>query len=123
MDFITNLPPLHGCSAIMVVVTLSKFAYFIPLPGTHTTKMVADALIQNAIKIHGMPHSIVSDSDKLFASKFWQYLFKSQGTTLAMSSSYHPQTDVKTEALNQCLKMYLRCYTQDNPKDWYKHLP
>ena len=46
-------------------------------------KMVADALVQNVIKIHGMLQSIVLDRDKIFASRFWQYLFKSQGTKLA----------------------------------------
>jgi len=108
MDFITGLPLSHGCSVILVVVDrLSKFAYFIPLTADFTAKMVADLLIQHVIKIHGVPHSIVSDRDKLFTSRFWQHLFTRQGTQLAMSSSYHPQTDGQSEIPNRCLEMYL----------------
>ena len=124
MDFVIALPPSHGCTVIMVVMDrLSKFAYFIPLPSAFTAKMAAEAFVQHVVKIHGIPQSIVSDRDKVFTSLFWQQLFQQQGTTLKMSSSYHPQTDGQTEVLNRCLEMYLRCYTQQNPKDWYKLLP
>ncbi|XP_026410333.1 uncharacterized protein LOC113305526 [Papaver somniferum] len=37
------------------------------------------------------------------------------GTTLLMSSTYHPQTDGKTERVNACLKSYLRCMTSYRP--------
>jgi len=124
MDFITGLPLSHGYSVIMVVIDrLSKFAYFIPLPARHNAQMVAEVLTHNVLKFHGIPHSIVSDRDKIFTSTFWQHLFKFQGTTLAMSSSYHPQTDGQSEVLNHCLEMYMRCFTQQNPKSWYKLLP
>lgn len=62
MDFVTGLPLSHGYSVIMVVIDrLSKFAYFIPLPASHTTHMVADVLVQNVLKIHGIPRTIVSN--------------------------------------------------------------
>jgi len=94
MDFITGLPFSHGYSVIMVVIDrLSKFACFIPLPVRHNAQMVAEVLTHNVLKVHGIPHSIISVRDKIFTTTFWQHLFKFQGTTLAMSSSYHPQTD------------------------------
>ena len=87
-----------------------------PMKGDYTAKQVAELFFNTVVKLHGMPKSIVSDRDKVFTSIFWQHLFKLQGTTLAMSSAYHPQTDDQTEAVNKCLEMFLRCYTFENPR-------
>jgi len=124
MNFITGLPLSHGYFVILVVVDrLSKFAYFIPLPTDFSAPKVADSFIHTVVSVHGLPHSILSYRDKVFTSKFWEQICKRQGITVARSSAYHPQTNGQTEVLNRCLEMYLRCYTQANPKDWYQFLP
>jgi len=120
MDFITSLPLSRGYSNIMVVIgRLSKFAHFIPLKPGFNSKIVAKAFIQDIVKLYGFPNLIVSDRDKVFISSFWRHLFNSQGIQLAMSSSYHPQSDGQTENLNKILEMYLRCYVFDHPKNWF----
>ena len=117
MDFIVGLPPSYGFSVIMVVIDrLSKYAHFCTLKADYSSKHVAEAFMQSIVKLHGMPKSIVSDSDRVFTSNFWQQLCKLSGTTLAMSTAYHPQFDGQSEALNRCLEMYLRCFTVDEPK-------
>ena len=117
MDFIVRLPSSFGYIVIMVIVDrLSKFAYFVPMKIDYTSKTVAEAFISNVGKLHGIPKSIVFDKGKVFVSAFWQNLFKLQGTTLNMSSSYHPQTDGQSEVLNKCVEMYLWCFSFDNPK-------
>ena len=60
--------------------------------------------MKDIFRLHGMPQSIVSDKDVVFTSKFWQELFKLQGSNLAMSSVYHPQTDGQTEVVNRNLE-------------------
>ena len=52
----------------------------------------------------------------MFLSLFWKELFKLQGTTLRMSTVYHPETDGQMEVLNRTLKMYLLALARSNPK-------
>ena len=79
--------------------------------------------MKNIVKLHGFSKTIVSDRDKVLTSQFWQHMFKLSGTTLKLSTTYHPQTDGQSEALYKCIEMYLRCFTYDNPKEWSICLP
>lgn len=65
----------------------------------------------------------VSDRDKIFTSKFWQEVFKRTGTSLQMSTTYHPQSDGQTECVNQQIECFLRCFINSQPKQWSKWLP
>lgn len=124
MDFICGLPSSKGYSVIYVVVDrLSKYGHFIPLKKDFSSVVVADAFINSVFKLHGLPRSIVSDRDKTFTSRFWQHLFSKMGTTIQLSTAYHPQSDGQTEALNKCLEMYLCCFTSDNHGNWVDLLP
>lgn len=123
-DFITGLPPSNGKTTILVVVDrLSKLAHFAALGATFTAPQVAETFIREVVKLHGMPAQIVSDRDPVFMSHFWKELFRLQGTLLATSSAYHPQTNGQTEVLNRYLEDYLHCFTSDNPRLWARLLP
>ena len=124
MDFITGLPKSGKKSVIMVVVDrLSKYAHFCALPHPFTPTLVAQYFMDQIFKLHGMPTSIVFDRDPIFTSNFWQELFRLQGTQLKLSTSYHPQTDGQTEAVNECLETYLRCFTSEKQHLWVQWLP
>jgi hypothetical protein len=66
MDFIDGLPLSDGANVILVVVDrLTKYAHFIPLCHPYTAKSVAKAYVENIVKLHGVPLSIISDRDRL----------------------------------------------------------
>ena len=46
-----------------------------------------------------------------------------QGVQLAMSTTYHPQTDGQTEVVNKSLEHYLRAFATDRPQSWVEWLP
>ncbi|XP_028088687.1 uncharacterized protein LOC114289216 [Camellia sinensis] len=101
MDFVEGLPLSQGKNVIMVVVDrLTKYAHFIPLKHPFTALTVAKVFLEQIVRLHGIPKSIL------------------QGTTFCMSSSYHPQTDGQTEVVNRTLEQYLRCFTHEQPKKW-----
>ncbi|KAM3238925.1 hypothetical protein P3L10_013958 [Capsicum annuum] len=83
---------------------------------------IGEVFIQEYIRLHGFPSSIVSNHDPIFLSDFWAEINRLQGTKLAKSSAYHPQSDGQTEALNKCLEMYLRCFAADIPTTWFRLL-
>ena len=94
MDFVTVLPKSQGFEVIFVVVDrLTKIVHFMPLSHPFTTTKVALVFMKGVFKLHGLPRTIVSDRDATFTSAFWRELFKLQGTKLAMSSTYHPQSN------------------------------
>jgi transposase InsO family protein len=79
---------------------------------------VATTFLNTVYRLHGLPTSIISDRDLIFRSKFWQHLFKLAGTSLKMSSSYHPQTDGQSKRVNQCVEIFLRCFVHAYPRRW-----
>lgn len=124
MDFITKLPPSHGKSTIWVVIDrLTKYAHFIALPAHYSAVSLAPVFMSEIYRLHGMPKTIVSDRDRVFVSRFWQELFKLNGTTLCFSSAYHPQSDGQTEVTNRILQTFLRYFVSDTPKLWVSMLP
>ena len=115
MDFILGLPLTpKGYSVIWVIVDrLTKSAHFLPLKRNHTMEDLALLYIQNIVRLHGVPITIVSDRDPRFTSEFWKSLHKALKTNLSFSTAYHPQTDGQTERTNQILEDMLRACVLD----------
>lgn len=119
MDFVEGLPKSKGKDVILVVVDrLTKFAHFIPLSHPYTVQKVADLFMENIIKLHGPPSSIVTDRDRIFTSKLWHEIFNAMQISLNFTSAYHPESDGQTERVNQCLEQYLRCMAFSEPTKW-----
>ena len=123
MDLIVHLPQSQTYNAIFVVVDrFSKMAHFIPTQTQITATELAQLFLDNIVRLHGFPHSIVSDRDPRFLSHFWRKLFLLTETTLRFSTANHPQTDGQTERTNRTLEQYLRIHARHTPSTWSKYL-
>jgi hypothetical protein len=125
MDFVVGLPlTSHRHNAILVIVDkLTKSAHFILVRDTYDVTDVARVFVSEVIRLHGIPKKIISDRDSRFTSRFWTSLQSTLGTQLNLSTTYHPETDGKTERVNQVMEDMLRMYVMDNQTQWEKYLP
>ena len=78
--------------------------------------------MQEVVRLHGVPVSMVSDRDTRFMSHFWRSLQESVGTRLKFSTAYHPQTDGQSERTIQILEDMLRACMLDFKGSWEDHL-
>ena len=109
--------------SIMVVVDkLTKASHFIPVKSTYKADAIAKNFMKEIFKLYGFPKAIISDRDTKFTSKFWKGLFVDLCTKLNFITSFHPQTDVKIERVNQVLEYMLHMYVMDKPSKWEYYL-
>lgn len=83
----------------------------------YTAASVARAFFNDIVRLHGFPDSIVSDRDLVFTGHVWRDLFNLAGVQLRLSTVFHPQTDGQSKVANKTIAMYLRCSTDDRPRD------
>ena len=123
MDLITQLPNSYNHDAIFVIVDrFTKMAHFIPTTTNADAPQLAKLFLDNIVRLHGFPRSIISDRDTRFRSLFWQELFALTDTTLRFSTANHPQTDGQTERTNRTLEQYLRIFTRYKPAQWSTYI-
>ncbi|GJW02795.1 putative reverse transcriptase domain-containing protein [Tanacetum coccineum] len=116
MDFVMKLPKSsQGYDTIWVIVDrLTKSAIFVPMRETDPMDKLARMYLKEVVTRHGIPLSIICDRDPRFASNFWRSLQNALGTSLDMSTAYHPQTRTnKSERTNQTLEILLRACAID----------
>ncbi|GJW69341.1 putative reverse transcriptase domain-containing protein [Tanacetum coccineum] len=101
MDFVTKLPKSsQGYDTIWVIVDrLTKSAIFMPMRETDPMDKLARMYLKE------------------------KSLQKALGTSLDMSTAYHPQTDGQSERTIQTLEDMLRACVIDFGNGWVKHLP
>jgi IS30 family transposase len=124
MDFIVGLPCTQkGNDSIWVIVDrLTKVAHFLPVKAKYSVSRLAELYVDNILKLHGAPRSIVSDRGPQFTAQFWKSLHASMGIESNYSTAFHPQTDGQTERVNQILEDLLRACVLTYESDWEKSL-
>src|SRR5271165_4208151 len=110
-------------SILVATDKLSKYAHFIPFKEACDARGLSYIFLKEIVSTHRLPEKLISDRDKLFASKFWTSLMSRLGAQQKLSTAYHPKTDGQTERLNQTLEQYLRCYVNYWQDNWVSLLP
>ncbi|MCO5602456.1 hypothetical protein L7F22_056588 [Adiantum nelumboides] len=125
MNFIFYLPrtPTGHDGIWTIICRLSKQAHFVPVRKKIKSDHMVKLFMHNIFKYHGMPQSIVTDRDPRMTSLFWKALFENMGTTLKFSSSFHPQTDGRSEEANSTVLDLLKCYVSEHKATWEHYLP
>ena len=99
MDFVVGLPrSQQNHDAIWVIVDrLTNSTHFVAYNMIYLVEKISRLYLQYIVRLHGVPISIVSDRDSRFTSEFWKSLQRAMGTSLSLSSAFHPQIDGQTE--------------------------
>jgi len=109
MDFIKQLLPSNGYTAILVIIDrLSKESVFIP---THVFAK------------HGIPLHISSDRGSEFTSHFFHSLGSLLCMNLHFTLGHHPSANRQVEHLNSTLEQYLCIYCNYKQDSWSRLLP
>ncbi|MBW0566403.1 hypothetical protein O181_106118 [Austropuccinia psidii MF-1] len=98
-------------------------AIFISAYGTITSLELAQIFISHVFSKQELPFRIVSDRGSLFVSSFWTNLCQQLKISRDLSTSFHPETDLQTERLNQIPEQYLWMYVIYHQDEWHTWLP
>ena len=92
MDFFIGLPRTRRQhDAIWVIVDrLTKSAYFLRVSNDDLFKKLAQLYVEEIVRLHGVPISIVSDRDPIFTSRFLSSLQDAMGTHYTLAQLFHP---------------------------------
>ncbi|RVW16021.1 Retrovirus-related Pol polyprotein from transposon 17.6 [Vitis vinifera] len=110
MDFVIGLPRTRSKkNGVWVIVDrLTKSTHFLAMKTTDSMNSLAKLFIQEIVRLHGIPVSIVSDRDPKFTSQFLAEFTKGFGHPTEFSTTFHPQTDGQSERVIQILEDMLR---------------
>jgi hypothetical protein len=124
MNFIVGLPNTsQKHDSIWVIIDrLTKTAHFLSMHTTYLAKKYAEVYLDQIVRLHGIPKTIIFYRGAPFIARFWEQLQSALGTKLIRSSAYHPQTDGQMERVNQILEDMLRACIIHYGTSWDKCL-
>ena len=126
MDLITGLPKSRKFNAIFTICCrLSKHRLYVPVSDENegtSAKALAEVLLKEVYRHHGLPLSIVSDRGTQFVSALWKCLCKRLQIQATYSTAYHPETDGQTERANQDVETKLRAYCNEQQDNWADYI-
>ena len=87
-----------------------------------TTDVILQAFNASWVARFGVPRIITSDRGAQFTSKAWKTSMEKLGISVALTTSYHPQSNGLVERFHHSLMNALRCAVTET-KSWTRALP
>lgn len=110
VNFVTGLLPPRGATIILTVVDrFSRLVHFIPAEKLPLVKETAVLVLHHVFLLHGFLVDVDLDRGLQFLSLFWKTFHSLEGTTVSLSSGYHPLINGQSERMNQEIEKGLRC--------------
>jgi len=126
IDWISGLPTSdNGNDCILTIVErLTHMIHLIPCRTTLTSPQLAHLLIQNVVRLHGVPRSIHSDRDPKLVARFWKELCRQLGIVHKYTTAYHPSSNGLVERMNRSVEQVLRTLLDSSTLEkWEDKLP
>ena len=101
----------------------TKSSHFLAVKTTYSADDYAKIYLNEIVRLHGVPLSIILDKGPQFTSHFWKSFQKGLVTQARLSTTFHPQTDGQAERTIQTLEDMLRACVIDFKGSWDDHLP
>ena len=124
LDLVGPLPQAEGFTYLLTIMDrFSRWMEAIPLPDI-TASTCARALVRHWVARYGVPQHLVTDQGRQFTSSLWRELMVLLGTSHAMTTSYHPQSNGLIERFHRTMKERLMARTHSaGTGTWMDHLP
>lgn len=79
-----------------------------------SARETATTVVDHVFHIHALLTYVVSDRGPQFISKRWKEFCNVLGTTVSLTSGFHPQSNGQAEWANQNLERELQCLASYN---------
>ncbi|XP_038154197.1 uncharacterized protein LOC119791901 [Cyprinodon tularosa] len=117
--------PVSTAGNKYILVIIDQFtrwveAYGVPDQGAETT---ARRLVYDFISRFGCPLELHSDQGRNFESTLFKTVCQLLQITKTRTTPYHPASNGQVERFNRTLLQMVRCYVDQNQKNWDEHLP
>src|SRR6266700_1169767 len=119
MDFTGPFPMSLGYDYLWVIICrLTSNVHLIPIKTTMNAVELAFVFLCEVVRLHRLPHSIISDRDSKFTSKFWHELHQILGVQLKFMTAFHLQGDGQAERMIQKVVQILCARVRPDQCDW-----
>lgn len=124
VDIVGKLPKTHAGNQYILTFQdhFSKYPEAFAIPD-QKAETVARVFVAEIVCRHGTPERLLSDNGTNFTSELLAESCKLLQIDKIQTTAYHPQANGVVERSHQTLMSYLKCFVDEDQKNWDTWLP